>query len=245
MTAKTLQSFLDETRERDTSHEALSLESDHLLDARIDGLLWSKIGAMVARTGDIKFTRQGLREQGLGTLFKKTFSGEGMTLMKIEGRGRVWLADAGKKIMLLRLQGESIVVNGNDVLAFEASVKNEITMMRKVAGMLSGGLFQVRLSGHGVVALTCHYQPLTMMVSPGKPVFTDPNATVAWSGGLSPEIVTDIGLKTLIGRGSGESFQLCFRGEGWVVVQPYEEVYLQQGGGGGGGGSGLLDMLGD
>lgn len=242
MSAKTLQTFLDETRERDTSAEALSLESDHLLDARVDGLLWSKLGAMVARTGDVKFTRQGLREQGLGTLLKKTFSGEGMTLMKIEGRGRVWLADAGKKIMLLRLQGESIVVNGNDVLAFEASVKNEITMMRKVAGMLSGGLFQVRLSGHGVVAMTCHYQPLTMMVTPGKPVFTDPNATVAWSGGLSPEIVTDIGLKTLIGRGSGESFQLCFRGEGWVVVQPYEEVYLQQSGESSSGG-GLLGAL--
>ena len=242
MSAKTLQTFLDETRERDTSAEALSLESDHLLDARVDGLLWSKLGAMVARTGDVKFTRQGLREQGLGTLLKKTFSGEGMTLMKIEGRGRVWLADAGKKIMLLRLQGESIVVNGNDVLAFEGSVKNEITMMRKVAGMLSGGLFQVRLSGHGVVAMTCHYQPLTMMVTPGNPVFTDPNATVAWSGGLSPEIVTDIGLKTLIGRGSGESFQLCFRGEGWVVVQPYEEVYLQQSGESSSGG-GLLGAL--
>lgn len=244
MAATSLQAFLDQTRERDTSTEALSLESDHLLDARIDGLLWSKIGAMVARTGDVKFTRQGLREQGLGTLLKKTLSGEGMTLMKIEGRGRAWLADAGKKIMLLRLQGESIVVNGNDVLAFEASVKNEITMMRKVAGMLSGGLFQVRLSGHGVVAITCHYQPLTLMVSAGKPVYTDPNATVAWSGGLTPEVVTDIGLKTLIGRGSGESFQLCFRGEGWVVVQPYEEIYLQQAGESSGGG-GLLGALTD
>ena len=243
MTAKTLQSFLDETRERDTSEEALTLESDHLLEARIDGLLWAKVGAMIARKGDLKFTRQGMMEQGLGNLLKKTFSGEGMQLMKIEGRGRVWLADVGKKIMLLRLQGESIVVNGNDVLAFEPSVKNEITIMRKLAGMLSGGLFQVRLSGHGVVAITAHYQPLTLPVSAKTgSVYTDPNATIAWSGNLVPEIVTDIGLKTLVGRGSGESIQLRFSGEGWVVVQPYEEVYPQQSGESSSGG-GLLGAL--
>jgi uncharacterized protein (AIM24 family) len=59
------------------------------------------------------------------------------------------------------------------------------------------------------------------------PVFTDPNATVAWSGGLTPEIITDISLGTLLGRGSGESIQLRFAGDGWVVVQPYEEVALQ------------------
>ena len=32
------------------------------------------------------------------------------------------------------------------------------------------------------------------------PVYTDPNATVAWSGNLTPDLVTDINLKTLIGR---------------------------------------------
>ena len=55
-------------------------------------------------------------------------------------------------------------------------------------------------------------------------MFTDPNATVAWSGSLTPQIVTDISIGTLFGRGSGESVQLKFAGEGWVVVQPYEEV---------------------
>ena len=57
---------------------------------------------------------------------------------------------------------------------------------------------------------------------------TDPNATVAWSGSLTPEVVADISFGTLLGRGSGESIQLKFQGEGWVVVQPYEEVYFQK-----------------
>jgi len=129
---------------------------------------------------------------------------------------------------LLRLAGESIFVNGNDVLAIESGIDSKITMMRRVAGMLSGGLFNVRLSGHGLIAITSHYEPLTLPVNAGTgPVFTDPNATVAWSGGLTPEVVTDISLGTLFGRGSGESIQLKFAGDGWVVVQPYEEVVLR------------------
>ena len=90
-------------------------------------------------------------------------------------------------------------------------------------------MFNIKLSGNGVVAITSHYEPLTLRVTAQTgPVFTDPNATVAWSGGLEPDFITDISLGTLLGRGSGESIQLKFSGEGWVVVQPYEEVYMQR-----------------
>ena len=228
MSVRTLQEFLASTREKDAGADAFELESPHLLEVRLNGLVWAKAGAMVARKGAVKFTRQGVLEQGLGNLLKKAVSGEGMQLMKVEGQGRVYLADAGKKITLLRLAGESIFVNGNDVLAIESTISYDITMMRKMAGMMAGGLFNVKLSGHGLIAITAHYEPLTLPVNAQTgPVFTDPNATVAWSGGLAPEIITDISLGTLMGRGSGESIQLRFAGEGWVVVQPYEEVALQ------------------
>ncbi|NBB66192.1 hypothetical protein GVN18_43805 [Pseudomonas sp. ODNR1LW] len=228
MPVKTVAEFVAAYREKDVSAEAFELENPYLLEVRLNGLVWAKAGAMVARTGQVKFTRQGLMEQGLGNLLKKAVSGEGMQLMKMEGQGRVYLADAGKKITLLRLDNETIFVNGNDVLALESSVDNQITMMKRIAGMMSGGLFNVRLSGSGVVAVTSHYEPLILKVSAATgPVFTDPNATVAWSGSLSPEIATDISFKTLMGRGSGESIQLKFAGEGWIVVQPYEETYMQ------------------
>ncbi len=225
MSVRTLGEFVDASAERDTTTDAFELEGPHLLEVRLDGRIWAKAGAMVARMGEVKFTRQGLLEQGVGNLLKKMASGEGMQLMKVEGRGRVYLADKGKRITLLRLAGESIYVNGNDVLATESGIQARITMMRKVAGMLSGGLFNMHLSGHGIVAITSHYEPLTLRVDADSgPVFTDPQATVAWSGGLTPDIVTDISLKTFLGRGSGESVQLRFAGEGWVVVQPYEEA---------------------
>lgn len=98
-------------------------------------------------------------------------------------------------------------------------------MMTNVASIAGGGLFQVRLEGTGHIAVTTHGEPLTLLVKPGKPVFTDPNATVAWSGNLTPTIKTDISIKTFVGRGSGESIQMKFEGDGWVIIQPYEESY--------------------
>ena len=72
--------------------------------------------------------------------------------------------------------------------------------------------------------MTTHFEPLTLLVSPGFPVRTDPNATTAWSGSLKPTFKTDVSLKTFLGRGSGESIQMEFEGQGFVVVQPYEET---------------------
>lgn len=228
MAIRNLSEFVEESKQKDLSHEAFELESPHLLEVRVNGRVWAKAGSMVAHRGGVKFVRQGVLEQGLGNLLKKVVSGEGTQMMKMEGSGRVYIADAGKKISLLRLGGEAIYVNGNDVLAYEDGIQADIKMMRKVSGMMSGGLFNMRLSGSGVVAITSHYEPLTLAVTPDQPVFTDPNATVAWSGTLSPDIVTDVSLGTLLGRGSGESIQLKFAGTGWVVVQPYEEVYFQR-----------------
>jgi uncharacterized protein (AIM24 family) len=174
-------------------------------------------------------------EHGLGKFLKKTFTGEGIRLTKAEGTGRLYLADAGKKITVLDLGGDALFVNGNDVLAFQDSVQWDIKMMRRVTGILAGGLFNIRLEGAGLVAITTHYNPLTLRVTPSQPVITDPNATVAWSGSLNPSFRTDVSLKTFFGRGSGESIQMEFAGDGFVVVQPYEEVYLQKNGGSSGG----------
>jgi len=43
---------------------------------------------------------------------------------------------------------------------------------------------------------------------------------------LKPEFKTDISFRTFIGRGSGESIQMAFSGEGFVIIQPFEEVYV-------------------
>ncbi|NKE04793.1 AIM24 family protein [Mesobacillus selenatarsenatis] len=228
MSRYSIEEFVNNTKQEDKGEGLFELETPRMLEINLNGQVWSKAGAMVSYRGQIKFEREGVLEHGIGKMFKKALTGEGTSLMKANGNGKLYLADQGKKISILHLQNEAIFVNGNDLLAFEPSISWDIKLMRRVAGMLSGGLFNVRLEGTGMVAITSHYEPLTLLVSPDNPVYTDPNATVAWSGNLQPEFVTDISFKTFLGRGSGESIQMKFSGDGFVVVQPFEEVYYAQ-----------------
>lgn len=228
MSKYSIRQFVQETQQEDNARDFFELETDRLLEVNLNGRVWAKAGSMISYDGNIKFEREGMLEHGLGKFVKKAFSGEGAQLMKANGQGRLYIADMGKKITVLDLEGESIFINGNDLLAFQDGLDWDIKLMRRVAGMMAGGLFNVRLEGQGLVAFTSHYEPLTLHVTPNKPVFTDPNATVAWSGNLEPEFVTDVQLKSFFGRGSGESVQMKFSGNGFVVVQPYEEVYQTQ-----------------
>ena len=227
MNRYSIDEFIKNTEQVDKGEGFFELETPRILEVNLDGLVWAKSGAMISYLGKIKFEREGILENGIGNMFKKAFTGEGTSLMKANGTGKLYLADSGKKIIILNLQNEAIYVNGNDLLAFEPSIKHNIKLMKKVAGMMAGGLFNVRCEGTGMVAITSHYEPLTLRVTPGNPVITDPNATVAWSGNLQPEFQTDISLKTFVGRGSGESIQMRFEGNGFVIVQPFEEVNMQ------------------
>jgi uncharacterized protein (AIM24 family) len=225
MTNQSIQEFVNATSQNPQARERFELENPHLLELNLSGKVWAKLGTMIAYTGAVKFTREGMFEHGVGKMLRRAVTGEGTALMKIEGQGRVYLADRGKRVQLLRLQGDTVFVNGKDLLAMDDSLDWDVTMMRRVSGMLAGGLFNIRVSGQGTLAISTHYTPLTLRVTPNAPVLTDPNATIAWSGGLTPDIVTDISIKTFLGRGSGESIQLKFQGDGWVVLQPYEEVH--------------------
>lgn len=230
MSRYSLQEFVTQTAQQDRGEGVFELESDRMLEVNLNGLAWMKMGAMIAYRGQIKFTREGILEQGLGNLLKKAVSGEGARLSKAQGTGTMYLADQGKKISIIELNEEAICVNGNDILAFEPTITNKIKMMKRVAGMMAGGLFNVQLSGSGLIAITSHYNPMTLRVTPGSPVLTDPNATIAWSANLEPKFKSDISLKTFLGRSSGETFQMQFEGDGFVVVQPYEEVVMANNG---------------
>lgn len=221
----TLNEFILEAAEDPNENDFFELEKPAMLEVNLKNQqIMAKAGSMVAYIGNIDFKREGMLSKGLGGLLKKAFSGEGASLMFATGTGKLYLADEGKKVKIIKLQNEAIFVNGNDVLAMEDSISNDIKMLKSVAGMLSGGLFQVKLSGSGYIAITTHGEPILLRVTPGQPVYTDPNATVAWSEKLSPNIKTNLTFGSFIGRGSGESFQLEFSGEGWVLVQPFEEV---------------------
>ncbi len=227
MARYSLQEFVDKTRQQDRGQGLFEMESPRMLEVNLNGEIWIKTGGMVAYVGDIRFERERILEKGFGKMLKKAVTGEGTKLTRAKGHGRMYLADSGKSVQILNLENDAIVVNGSDLLAFEPSIDWDIKLMRKLTAIAAGGLFNVRLEGTGMVAITTHFEPLTLMVSPGQSVRTDPNATVAWSGSLQPEFRTDVSLKSFFGRGSGESIQMEFNGDGFVVIQPYEEITFQ------------------
>ena len=230
MSKFSIEAFVNETKENPHEKDYFELEKPELLEINLNNqFVWTKAGSMVGYVGNVNFERQGMLSGGLGNLLKKAISGEGTKLMKAEGTGRLYVADNGKKVRILHLDNESISVNGNDILAHDQSIKSDIKMLKSIAGVMAGGLFQVKLSGIGHIVIFSHGHPLTVLVTPENPVYTDPNATVAWSGNLTPELKTNVSLKSLIGRGSGEEFQMKFSGNGWVLIQPYEEVYVVSG----------------
>lgn len=219
----TVNDFVNRTMEKSGTGEVFEIENNYILNINLNGKAWSKKGAMISYSGDVKFRREGTFEHGLDKFVKKAVTGESSTLMKMKGQGKVYLADQGKEIVVLNLQNERIYVNGNDLLAFDDQIDWDITMMSSGVGMSAGGLFHVKLEGTGMVAVTTHFTPITLVVTPDQPIYTDPNATVAWSGGLNPSVKADIDFKTLLGKDSGETFQLKFQGQGFVIVQPFEE----------------------
>lgn len=228
MSRYSLDQFLQETAQKDKGEGLFELENPRMLEINLNGLVWVKVGSMIAYKGNIKFEREGMLEHGLDKFLKKALTGEGTHLMKAAGAGKLYIADEGKRISIIHLQNEAIYVNGNDVLAFETGIKWDITMMRRMSTMAAGGLFNMKLEGTGMIAITTEGEPLTLVVTPDQPVTTDPNATVAWSQNLSPELTANITFRSIMGRGTGETFQMVFRGSGFVVVQPYEEVYYTQ-----------------
>lgn len=197
------------------------LETPRIMSAMVNDTLTAKAGSMVAYEGELSFTGKASAEGGIKGFVKEMATSESSPVMKVEGDGKVYLADQEKKIQLIELdKGDEITVNGEDVLAFEDTVDYEIKTMDGLSGMSSGGLVNVFLSGPGVVAITTYGEPKVLE----PPVKTDPEATVAWSGNLNPNTNIDTGLKDVVGQSSGETFQLDFSDEdGFVVIQSREE----------------------
>jgi uncharacterized protein (AIM24 family) len=210
---------LDRYREVETG-EAFTLQGPRLLKVELsETSVMAKNGSMVAYQGDVHFEHKG---GGLGRLLKKAATGEQLRLMEASGTGELFLASHAMLVHLLRLQDDSVTVNGENILAFETGIDWDVTRVKGgTAGVLAGGLFNIHLRGTGLVALISDGEPVRLDVAEA-PTFADPQAAIAWSGGVQTTLRTDVQAKSLIGLGSGESFQLGLSGRGWVLVQPSE-----------------------
>lgn len=85
-----LQEFIKKTQQSDKGGGLFELETPRLLEINLSSHIWAKMGSMISYTGRMKFTREGILEHGLGKMFKKAISGEGTSLMKAEGHGKLY-----------------------------------------------------------------------------------------------------------------------------------------------------------
>jgi uncharacterized protein (AIM24 family) len=224
------------------SQEAFALQNSKLLKVSLNQItVQAALGSMVAYQGDVKFEHAG--SGGMARLVKKMTTGEDVKFMKASGSGEVFLAEQAQEIHILRLEDDQITCNGANLLAFDAGIDWDIKRVEGGGGILAGGLFNVSLSGSGYIALLSDGPPVLLDIGEA-PTFADPQAAITWSSGIRTSIKSDINVKTLIGRGSGETLQMAFEGTGWVLVQPSEGRVSTSPLGGGGGAGGLLKSLG-
>ncbi len=224
------------------SPDPFSLQNKKLLKIQMRyGPVWARTGSMVAYQGDVHFENKGAG--GLNKWMKQAVTGEGVDMMQCTGQGELFVADLASEIQVMYLENDAISVNGNNVLAFSSSIEWDIHRIQVRGAAMTGGLYNVSLRGTGYVAITTRGEPVALDVATA-PTFGDAQAVVMWTAGVTMDIRVDTGgLKSLVRGGTGETFQMAFGGQGYVLVQPSESVRqggAQQHSSGGGGLGGLL-----
>ncbi|WP_225799186.1 AIM24 family protein [Streptomyces sp. NK15101] len=194
--------------------------------------MFSQRGAMLAYRGDVTFTPNMAGGQGgLMSMIGRRVAGEATPLMTVEGNGTVMFGHGGHHIQVIALAGDTLYVEADRLLAFDGTLEQGTMFMGSqggVMGMVRGqvtgqGLFTTTLKGHGSVAVMAHGGVIELPISPARPVHVDPQAYVAHRGDVRNKLSTALGWRDMVGRGSGEAFQLELSGNGVVYVQASEE----------------------
>lgn len=194
--------------------------------------MFSQRGAMLAYRGDVTFTPNIAGGQGgLMSMIGRRVAGEATPLMTVEGSGTVMFGHGGHHIQVIGLEGDTLYVEADRLLAFDGSLEQGTMFMGAqggVMGMVRGqvtgqGLFTTTLKGHGSVAVMAHGGIIELPIGQGRTVHVDPQAYVAHHGDVRNKLSTAVGWRDMVGRGSGEAFQLELSGNGAVYVQASEE----------------------
>ncbi|MFJ7625520.1 AIM24 family protein [Streptomyces sp. NPDC097595] len=194
--------------------------------------MFSQRGAMLAYRGEVAFTPniQG-GQGGMMSMIGRRMANEATPLMTVEGNGTVMFGHGGHHIHVINLSGNTLYVEADRLLAFDGTLQQGTMFMGSqggVMGMVRGqvtgqGLFTTTLKGHGSVAVMAHGGVIELPIAPGRDVHVDPQAYVAHHGDVRNKLSTALGWREMVGRGSGEGFQLELSGNGAVYVQASEE----------------------
>jgi uncharacterized protein (AIM24 family) len=184
----------------------------------------AKKGAMVAYDGDMTFKKMTGGGEGLRGLVTRRITGEAMAVMEVKGQGTCYFADRATEITLVRLTGDKLYVEATNLLVTEPALRTGTTFTGLRGASQGNGLFTTTVEGSGQAAIMSDGPAIALRVSGAYPLTVDPGAYIAHSGNLRQQLQSAVGWRTLMGEGSGESFQIRFEGEGLVYIQPSERT---------------------
>lgn len=204
---------------------SFSLQGSKLLVVDLAGdSVRALTGSMVAYDGDVEFKKQSMGGEGVMGAIKRKATGESLSFMEMKGRGKVYVARDAAEVQLVQLTGETLFVEASSLLALDMSLKTGTKFTGLGGGQTGNGVFTTTVDGHGMVAFTADGPPIALRVTNMDPVVVDPQAYVAHTGNLQQDFIQDINFRTMVGQGSGETFQQRFMGDGVVYIQPAERA---------------------
>ncbi|MBR3943426.1 MAG: AIM24 family protein [Clostridia bacterium] len=160
-----------------------------------------------------------------GKAIKSVTTGESLSKPIYSGTGYVMLEPTYKYILFEDVSewGSGIVLDDGMFLACDASVQEEMVKRSNISSAILGGegLFNLSLSGNGIVALESSVprEELIEIVLDNDEVRIDGNMAVAWSKSL--EFTVEKSTKSLLGSFvSGEGVVNVYRGTGKILMAP-------------------------
>ncbi|MGW8379672.1 AIM24 family protein [Streptomyces sp. ODS28] len=186
----------------------------------------AKNGSMVAYDGQMAFKKMSGGGEGIRGMVSRRLTGEQMTVMEVKGQGTCFFADRASDINLVQLQGDKLHVEASNLLCTDGGLRTGTSFTGLRGASQGNGLFTTTVEGTGQAALMSDGPAVLLRVSPGMPLQVDPGAYIAHQGNLQQHFQTGVSFRTVMGEGSGESFQIRFEGDGLVYVQPSERNTL-------------------
>lgn len=175
--------------------------------------------------------------KGVGDLLGKAVKGavtkESAVKPNYKGKGILVLEPTYRYILLEDLSEweGGIVLDDGMFLACESTINQDVVARSNLSSAIFGneGLFNLKLSGTGIVALESLVprDELVEITLENDVLRVDGNFAVAWSGTL--EFTVEKSTKSLIGSGlSGEGLVNVYRGSGKVLLAPINGQAMAQ-----------------
>ena len=185
-------------------------------------------GAMSYFKGNLEMVSGVTTGNVLGRVFSSMTTGEAVAQPKYKGTGMLVLEPSFKHFLVLELDDEEIIVDKGMFYCAQGGVTVKPIMQKNVSSALLGGegIFQMSLSGKGIVVLECDVPvcEIDVVELNNETLKVDGNFAVLRSGNIS--FTVERSAKTLVGSAvSGEGLVNVYRGTGSVWLAPTIKIY--------------------